>query len=307
MRVFFLAKAMAGFSLKVVGRLGTWSVGAVLALTACGPADPAVVQRAVQATLAAWPTATPVVVVVTVPVPVSATPEPPRPTSVEASPTARPTTAAPSPVPSLGASPTALPNPTTLAPTPLPQVTPGGDLLFSDDFSQNQVWNIGDLPDQMTSLQEGALQFSIKRADRFGILFNTSRRASNFEAVVHARPQTACATRDRYGLLFRVQDAANYYQFEVDCDGRYRLALIRAGILMPLQDWTSHPAIVPAGENGLYVRAAGNTIQLGVNNILVDTITEATLAEGGFGFYAGSGLRAGFTVFFDDLQVFEVK
>lgn len=267
-------------------------------LSACGPADPALVQSAVSATLAAIPTQTPVVVVVTVPVPV--------------------TVAAANPVPAIAVTDTAMPatpTPATSMPTDAPtstptlpvRVTPSHDLLFSDDFSQNQVWDVTDLTDQATSVQEGVLRFTIKRADRFGILFNTSRRASNFEAVVRTRPATPCATRDRYGLLFRVQDASNYYQFEVDCEGRYRLALVRNGFLTPLQDWTSHPAIVAAGDNDLYVQAIGDAIQLGVNTVALSAHTDPTLAEGGFGFYAGSGTRTGLTVLFDDLQVYEVK
>lgn len=263
-------------------------------LSACGPADPALVDRAVSATLAVWPTQTPVVVVVTVPVPMV--------TVVTAVPPASATPAPPS------ATPSALPALTaTATPSAPAALTPSGELLFSDDFSQNLVWNVADLPDQVTRIEDGALHFTIKRPDRFGILFNTSRRASNFEATVRARPAAPCATRDRYGLLFRVQAADAYYQFEVDCEGRYRLAVRQAETFTLLQDWISHPAITPGGDNELYVRAVGASIQLGVNAVPLAAYTDSTLSEGGFGFYAGSGLRAGLTALFDDLRVFEVK
>lgn len=265
-----------------------------LVLSACSPADPALVARAVEGTLTAVPTQTPVVVVVTV-------------LSQNAGAVSTATSAAP--LPTATPAPTSTAEPTaTLPPTTVAFNFPTAPPLFSDDFTQSTAWTVGEDAAQKVEVVDGQLRFTIKQADTFRFVYNPDRRARNFVAAVTAG-QTACAFRDRYGLLFRVRDSANYYQFEVDCDGRFRFSKTVAGAFTILKDW-SMAAAISAGNNTtnrLIVQARGSALELLVNGQTVLALNETEFTEGGFGLYVGANPATGFTATFDDFSVWELK
>jgi hypothetical protein len=267
----------------------------VLLLAACATADPALVSQSVNATLTAIPTQTPVVVVVTVLKGGGAIPTVTAPPATDAPPL--PLTATPDP--------DATPAPSV---TDLPvSLTPPGPLLFTDDFSQPSVWNLGEDAMQRVTLADGKLLFTLKEPDLFRFIYNLTRRGRDFYASLTGSAQ-ACAFRDRYGLLFRVQDNANYYQFEADCDGRYRLSKIAEGALTALKDWTPVSALNPqGGPNELGVRAQGQTLELFGNGQALLKTSDDSYAEGGFGLYVGAGLSPEFTASFDDFSVWEIR
>lgn len=273
-------------------------------LTACSPADPALVARAVEGTLTAVLTQTPVVVVVTVinqsSVAVStATPAAPQATVTpvsEATPTA-------TPAPTNTAEPTA-----TLPPTPVTFNFPTTPPLFSDDFTQSTAWTVGEDAARKVEVADGQLRFTIKQADTFRFVYNPDRRARDFVAAVTAG-QTVCAFRDRYGVLFRVRDNANYYRFEIDCDGRFRFSKTVNDSFTVLKDWTPEAAI-SAGSNAtniLIMQAQGSAIELFVNGQTVLALNDSEFAEGGFGLYVGSNPTTSFTATFDDFRVWELR
>lgn len=271
----------------------------VLLLAACTSADPALVSQSVSATLTAVPTNTPIVVVVTVVNAGTLIPTVTKPPETE--------TPAPPPTDALAGTITVEASATPL-PAPAASLTPPGPLLFADDFSQVSVWNVGEDAVQRTAISDGQLTFTIKEPDQFRFLFNLTRRARDFYAALVGSTQ-ACQFRDRYGLLFRVQDNANYYQFEVDCDGRYRLSHAAQGVLTSLKDWTPSTAIRSGGGavNELGVRAQGKTLEVFVNGQTLFETADDAYAEGGFGLYAGAGLSQEFTASFDSFSVWEIR
>lgn len=296
-----------------------------LALSACVSADPAVVARAVDATLTAGITPTPIVVVVTAlgggaPIP-SVTPDVSVRQTLAA---ATETLAAGSVTPPPAASPTEIPPTATVTDTPAPTLTPTitrtptpapsstplplGASLFEDDFTQPKLWNVSEDSVQRTAVADGRLSIALKVGDRFTFIYNLTRRARDFYAVITGAT-AVCGFRDRYGLLFRVQDGSNYYQFEVDCDGRYRVSKVVEGTLTSLEDWTPSDALHTGGEvaNDLGVRADGDTLEVYANGQSLVRVTDATYEEGGFGLYAGSGVSDTYTATFDNLHVWELK
>lgn len=289
-----------------------------LTLAACVSADPTAVARAVEATLTAAITPTPIVIVVTVSgggvsIP-SVTPDASVQQTLAA---ATETLAAGSVTPLPPASPTPAAT-NTPAPTLTPMFTPTtapsstplalGNTIFEDDFTQPKLWNLSEDNVQRTAIADGRLALTLKVADRFTFIYNLTRRARDFYATASGSAAD-CRFRDRYGLLFRVQNGSNYYQFEVDCDARYRLSKVVEGTLTPLRDWTPSDAVHPGsgGLNELAVRAAGDKLEVFANGQSLFSLTEATYAEGGFGLYAGSGVSETYTVTFDNLHVWEVK
>lgn len=257
-------------------------------LTACATADPAAVARAVNATLTAAPTHTPIVVVVTVPGQSLNLP------TVTPAPTDTPTPEA-TPTPRVEAT-------STVAPMAL------GDSLIQDDFSDPSRWPASEDEFQITAIEDGALVLTLKQPEHFTLAYNNTKLARDFFASVTGQA-LACAERDRYGLLFRVQDAVNYYQFQVDCAGRYRVVAVVEGELKVLRDWTASDAVRAESEaNTLGVSAQGNTLEVFANGQSLVEVSDATFIEGGFGLYAGSGsLSETYTVTFDDLGVWMLK
>jgi hypothetical protein len=298
--------------------LQTLTLTLTLTLTACVSADPSVVARAVDATLTAVVTPTPIVVVVTVaggaPI-ATVTPDAgvqqtlaaaaetlaagsatPLPTVVTPSPTITDT-----PAPSNTPTPSSTPIPTETS-TPLPL----GALLYDDDFTQPKLWNLSEDAEKRTAIADGQLSITLKVHDRFTFIYNLTRRARDFYAAATGST-AACRFRDRYGLLFRVQNESNYYQFEVDCDGRYRLSKVAGGTLTPLRDWTPSDFVHPGGAaNELGVRADGDRLEVYVNGHSLLTLADTAYDEGGFGLYAGSGASETYTAVFDDLRVWEL-
>jgi hypothetical protein len=259
-----------------------------LILSACVTANPDAVARAVGATLTAAPTQTPLVVVVTVPgqtlVIPTVTPEPSATPTPESSPT-----------PESAASP-------TTAPVAL------GDVILQDDFSDEARWPASDDEFQNTVIADNALRLTLKQPEHFTLAYNNTQLARDFYASVTGQAGD-CAERDRYGLLFRVQDAANYYQFQVDCEGRFRLVAVVDGELKLVRDWSASDDVRPGtATNLLGVRAQGNVLEIFANGQSLLEVSDATFLEGGFGLYAGSGsLTPTFTVTFDDLKVWKLK
>lgn len=305
-----------------------------LSLAACVSADPTLVARAVDATLTAAVTPTPIVVVVTAVgggAPIlsvtpdasvqqtliaatetlaagSATPLPPVPGGSQTRPYTPTATGTPilsdTPPPSATAQPpTGTPAPTE-SPTPLAL----GASLYEDDFTQPKLWNLGEDNVQRTAIAGGQLSITLKVADHFTFIYNLTRRARDFYAIVTGAAAD-CRFRDRYGLLFRVQDGSHYYQFEVDCDGRYRLSKVVDEALTPLRDWTPSDSIRSGGgvSNDLSVRAQGDNLEVFANGQSLWKLADTTYGEGGFGLYAGSGVSETYTATFDDLRIWEVK
>jgi len=297
------------------------TLGTLLILTAC--ADPSLVAQAVNATLTAAPQPTPVVVVVTVPgfnaggIP-TVTPAPEvQETLAAATQTLAATVGASAAVTQVGATQTSTAT-STLTPTVSATLTPTaaanalsgvGQVIFDEQFDKPGVWDTSEDDSKRIVLAGGQLSITAKVADRFFIIYNATRRASDFVASLTG-VNTLCHFRDRYGLLFRVRDSNNYYQFEVDCDGRYRLSKVAGGTLTPLQDWTASEAIQLGSSglpNELTVRANGSRLEVSVNGQLLTSLEDKTYAEGGFGLYAGSGSQASYTAAFEQLRVFEIN
>jgi len=317
--------------LSIIRRLGP--LLAVIMLTACVSADPTLVAQAVDATWRAAPTATPIVFVVTAlggsgpAVPtvtldaaarqtlhaatrtLAAASFTPAPASPTAAPTTSPLAAVtftPTPSPTLlptvtiSASPSATPPPSI---TPLPLSA----LWLRDDFDESGNWPTGADEVRQITLSNGQLSITLQQSDHFAVVYNITRRTNAFLAQVTAS-SAACAYRDRYGLLFRLQDGNNYYRFEVDCDRRYRVARIVSGELMPLCDWTRSDFIHRGDEapNVLAVRAVGEYLSIFANGQFLREVKDDTFADGALGLFAGSGASSTYTATFDDLRVWEI-
>jgi hypothetical protein len=221
-------------------------------------------------------------------------------------------------VPTL-APPTATSLPTETPPLPTVAATEGppptdtpvagtvGELIFEDTFDNPGPWAVGDSGDSNVAVSGGVMSFAQKMPGSFSFRV-IGRQGADFYAEVTGALAKNCGSGDFYGLMFRIQDASNYYAFQIDCDGRYRFARYVGGAKTAIVDWTGTSAINRGAQanNTLAVTARGSTFQFAVNGTPLATADDTAFASGRFGLMVGSNVTKNFTVLFDNLRANKV-
>ncbi len=104
-----------------------------------------------------------------------------------------------------------------------------------------------------------------------------------------------------YGVIFRLQDENNYYDFTLTRSGYYKIEKFINGQYYDMTSWERSNAINDKGVNYLKVQAVGRHLTFYVNNIKVKEIFDSTFTKGNFGMLAGAGVHAAF----DNLVVYQ--
>jgi hypothetical protein len=81
------------------------------------------------------------------------------------------------------------------------------------------------------------------------------------------------------------------YLFEVDSQGRYRIARFDGGIEQPFADWASSPALQSGNgvANTLQIIANGSSLSFYANNVYLITVSDNSYTEGNIGFLGTAG------------------
>jgi hypothetical protein len=187
--------------------------------------------------------------------------------------------------------PTDAPTPTA---SPAPVAIKVGDLIFEDKFESQGPWSVGDAADSSVTVTGGTLTYIQKNPGSFSVRI-ISRLADDFYAEVGVTPPNNCGTLDKYGFVFRAQDVASYYVFQIDCDGRYRLLRFGVTAANPIIDWTVSTAIVRGNRafNTLGVQAKG-------------TATDSAYLSGRFGLWVGANVTRDLTMKFTGLKAYKL-
>lgn len=235
------------------------------------------------------------------------------PTSVlpEGRPTSTPVPIVLPATPSAARAPTDTPEPTaTEGPTPTNTaiVSTADRLILADTFDSAGPWAVGDTTDSTVTVSGGVLTYTQKNPGSFSYRV-IGRQGGDFTAEVTTTLADSCGSGDKFGLLFRLQDVNNYYAYQIDCDGRYRLLRFAGGATTPVVDWTPSPAIERGAKssNHLVVNAQGGSMALFVNGVKLTTAADLLFSSGRFGLIVGSNVTKNFTVIFDDLKVYELR
>jgi len=291
-------------------------IAGMIVIAACSP-RPIVIEVGVAATLTALaptpvlpldrPTSTPVPVVMPAsetPLTKPTTPPTPAPTLPSVAPTQN--VAATTAAPTSTTAPTSTPVPTATA-TEAPTAIKVGALIFEETFEAQGLWAIGDAGDSVVNIASGLLTYTQKNPGSYSARI-IGRQGDDFYAEVGATPAGNCGTLDKYGLIFRAQDVANYYVFQLDCDGRYRLLRFGGSAANPLIDWTTSSAITRGSRafNVLGLLAKGSTITLFINQTKVETATDSAYSNGRFGLWLGSNITRDLTVKFNGMKAFKL-
>lgn len=218
--------------------------------------------------------------------------------------------------------PTETPTPTivwfpptaTFTPLPSPIVSPTvgvssiqrGALILSDDFHDEDTWELTDLPSGIVALGKDELTIAIHQP---GGYLTSLRRATDMDDYfleVTASP-SLCRGEDEYGLLLRVTKSNDFYRFALNCQGQVRLDRYLHGEAASLKAPAFNGAVPPGAPSSsrLGVLLYGREMQFFVNDQQVFSARDPSLLSGGFGFFARSNGDNAVTVNFSDLQIFE--
>jgi hypothetical protein len=205
----------------------------------------------------------------------------------------------------LGSNPPSSPQTPALT-TPRPSTDPADayEILLTDDFSSATRSSLGSGSDSATSYRfvDGVYEMEVVPADMLAwsrIDGNYRNAQIEFDARLIDGP-----AETGVGLIFRYQDADNFYLFTVSGDGFYNLEMISNGRWQTLIDWTAEPAILPSGQvNRLSVTTIDERIMLVVNGVIVDETVAPHFTAGAAALAITTFEQGAATAMFDNLKI----
>lgn len=183
-------------------------------------------------------------------------------------------------------------------------------VLLADDFSDPASgWPEEEHEDWTTLYQDGQYLMAILTANRAAWVTASNESYADFslsaDVLLESKEGDGTA-----GLLFRMQDADNYYYFEISDFGEYKIGAQVDGRWRSIaggeRAYSKHINI--AGEsNRVEVVCSGPEMSAYVNGELLATVTDAAFAKGRVGVIAQSTGDSGVVVaLFDDFLVTSV-
>jgi len=201
--------------------------------------------------------------------------------------------------------------------TPLPKVTLPvtptvdfrpryGDLIFSDDFNDPAMWELGTIQDGVIALGKDELTLAVKKERGYLFSLRQDTILSDFYAEITASP-SICRDVDEYGFLLRVSNSSDFYRFSLTCDGQTRVDKFIKGHASSPQPLTMSGAIPPGAPSNsqLAVWAVGKEMRFFANGEHLFTVYEPTLPSGGIGVFARASGEDDVTVSYSNLVVYE--
>lgn len=201
--------------------------------------------------------------------------------------------------------PTLIPTPTfTPIPTgsPTPDLLAGlGDLVFIDDFSQDQDWTKTQLAPGGVSLVDERMTLSVRQANGLYMVLSPADPLENAYLQVDVRPEL-CSENDEFGLVYRVNDSFEHYRFTLTCDGQARVVGVIEGSERVLVPNSTSPAIFPGLflTNRLGILITGDTFRFFINDEEVFSDRDLGLANGWFGLVVRARQSGQTTASFDN-------
>jgi hypothetical protein len=220
------------------------------------------------------------------------------PTASPHPPTNTPTFVFPTMVPSATHTPEQNP---TATPSPLNGL---GDVLYLDDFGLNSGWQVGASEVGGASLIDGRLSLAIRQPNAFLFVRSPAPSVTDFFLEVSLRSEL-CTDGDEFGVVFRLNNAAEHYRFGLTCDGNARVSRVLAEGEAALVPLTQTYALVPGLmiDNRIGMWASGNTFRFFINESEVFSARDSALRSGDIGLYVRSRRGGQTSVSFDSLIV----
>ncbi|MCW5848879.1 MAG: DUF1080 domain-containing protein [Anaerolineae bacterium] len=187
---------------------------------------------------------------------------------------------------------------------PAAPATPAPQPLFRDTFRNNDTgWNLFQGEKAAVALDRNRLTLTVTGPDR-DVWATAPRVFDDFRLEIDSGLLDG-PSETSYGVIFRHQDDDNYYSFEVDGEGRFRLGKVLRGQYTALIEPSPSVRVQPGQAlNHLTVKAVGPQITLGVNGVEVGSFTDRSFASGHIGATASLDGAGTGVVVFGNLEVF---
>jgi hypothetical protein len=180
-----------------------------------------------------------------------------------------------------------------------------GELLFSDDFTNPDLWTLGRSATGSAALGKQELTLAISGERGYISSLRRQDDLDDFYVEVTASP-SICRGEDEYGLLLRVSPSDDFYRFALNCQGEARLDRYLDGKASSPQAPTMSGAIPPGAPSSsrLGARMSGKELQFFANGEYLFTVRDPSLVSGSLGIFARAAGADAVTVNFSDLAVY---
>ena len=180
---------------------------------------------------------------------------------------------------------------------------PAVNIRFRDDFHDNRTgWTLFQDTTGSTTIEGGRLVATVSGPDRT-VTATAPLRFDNFSLEADSGLESG-EVEASYCLIFRRVDDHNFYLFEVDGLGAYRLGKMVSGGYTSLIPPTASERVQPGlAMNRLHVQADGPHIVVGVNGVDVADVNDSAFSEGAIGVSASLLGQGEARVVFGNLQV----
>lgn len=203
----------------------------------------------------------------------------------------------------------------TVEPTPEPAAFDPATLdiiraqapILSENFTRDRgVWDLEDSATAERSLVKRAYHLSVLLPNKVSWT-SAQTNVSDFLVELDTTHFAGPTTGD-YGVLFRMQDSANFYRYAITAEGAYALDKLVDN------NWTTIVSgaspLLEQGEgaaNHLGLLAQGALLTLLANDSVLATITDDTFAAGDIALVAGSYDDAGGEIAFDNVEIWDLE
>ncbi|MBN1178805.1 MAG: DUF1080 domain-containing protein [Anaerolineae bacterium] len=179
----------------------------------------------------------------------------------------------------------------------------GEELPWSEEFSEPGAWQAETDAAADVVIQEGVLRVYVAFANQLAWA-TAEKDLGDFHLAVDAT-QVAGPDDNEYGVLVRLQDAANFYRFSISGDGYFQVSKFEDGEPTYLGGRWMPSDLINQGQatNVIEVICQGSTFTFLVNGQQLAQVEDATFAHGDIGLYVGTFSMPGAEVHFDNLHV----
>jgi hypothetical protein len=204
--------------------------------------------------------------------------------------------------------PTNTPFPTpTIIITPTVSVLPSyGELIFSDNFDQPELWELNRSSKTNSAIANNELTLALSKGGEYVYSLRQEPELDDFYLEVTANP-SICKGSDEYGLLVRFVDSGNFFRFALTCDGQARADRLLKNTPSSPQPLSFSGAIPPGAPSvsRLSLWAEGRELRFYANGEYLFSISDPSLPKGKIGFFVRSKEGNAVTVNFSKLDVYE--
>ncbi|MCF7792515.1 MAG: hypothetical protein K9N09_01150 [Candidatus Cloacimonetes bacterium] len=159
--------------------------------------------------------------------------------------------------------------------------------LLYDTFEDNsEEWPLGDNEDYLLKIENGKLIFRHKNTEGSYYIWQWSCLNGDEPFLIESTMNhTAGAENYGFGLLWGLDNAENYFTFNITDNGYYRIGRKKEGEWHAYVDWTQSSRINTNGiRNSLQLEKEGDKIKFYINGSYVDQIDFETIFADGVGF-----------------------